>query len=155
MMCAGQPQFRNFLARSSTRFWVGLLLFGLILHAVEAIFLSHHLPDDNEYLKRVAIYVKFGRILSSFAVFALFMRNPLMRDPFPRISHYAFGLHFMHPFIIILISMAELKFIGPAIADFHSWVLPVLAINFLLTFYITFALCLLIGRIKRVEFLVV
>jgi Acyltransferase family len=155
MMCAGQKRLRNFLARSSTGFWVGLLLFGLALHAAEALYLAHRLPVDKTYLLRVANYVKVGRIVSSFAVFGLFMRNPLMRDPFPRISHYAFGLHFLHPFIIILISMAQLKFIGPAIADFKVWVLPMLAINFLLTFYITFALCLLIGRVKRLEFLVV
>jgi surface polysaccharide O-acyltransferase-like enzyme len=155
MMCAGQPRFRHFLVRSSTGFWVGLLVLGLALHAAEAIFLSYRLPQGPMYLRRVANYVKVGRIVEGFAVFALFMRSPLMRDPFPRISHYAFGLHFLHPFIIILISMAELKFMGPAMADFKVWVLPILTLNFLLTFYVTFGLCLLIGRAKRLEFLVV
>jgi hypothetical protein len=30
-----------------------------------------------------------------------------------------------------------------------------LVVNFILTFFITFGLCLLIGRLKRLEFLVV
>ena len=152
MMCAGQPQWRNFLAKSSTTLWVATLLLGLSLHATEALFLLHRRPDD---FARIIAFVKVGRILTAFAVFALFIRRPLMRDPFPRISHYAFGLHFMHPFVIILISLAELKLLGPHIAHFQTYILPILALNLLLTFYITFALCLLIGRAKRLEFLVV
>jgi peptidoglycan/LPS O-acetylase OafA/YrhL len=155
MMCAGQLTWRKFLARSSTRLWIGLLLVGLAMHAAEAIFLSHALPRDGMYLKRVAVYIKLGRILTAIAVFALFIRQPLMRDPFPRISHYAFGLHFMHPFIILVISFCELRFLGQDIAHFHRHPLPVLAVNFVLTCTITFALCLVIGRFKRLEFLVV
>jgi surface polysaccharide O-acyltransferase-like enzyme len=152
MMCAGQEQFRRFLAGSSTAFWVGLLIFGLALHSAEAIFLSQRLPHD---LLRIAVFMKLGRIISGFAVFGLFIRQPLMRDPYPRISHYAFGLHFMHPFIIISITLAELKLFGPAIAHFETWAVPVLAINLLLTLSITFGLCLVVGRFKRLEFLVV
>jgi hypothetical protein len=152
MMCAGQIEWRRFLAHSSTGFWIALLLLGLALHAAEAIFLMKRIPHD---LPRIVALTKVGRILTGFSVFALFIRSPLMRDPYPRVSHYAFGLHFMHPFIIIMISFVELKFLGPSIAHFQSWVIPVLAINLLLTFYITFALCLLIGRFKRLEFLVV
>src|SRR5438552_4425455 len=100
MICAGQPAFRNFLARTSTSFWLALLAFGLVLHATEAVFLAKVLPMDESYLERVALFVKLGRILTGFSVFALFIRLPLMRDPFPRVSHYAFGLHFMHPAII-------------------------------------------------------
>ena len=155
MMCAGQTQFRKFLSGSRTSFWVGLLVGGLALHAAEAIFLAHQLPFDEMYMKRVAVYVKFGRILTAFSLFALFIRSPLMRDPFPRISHYAFGLHFMHPFIILMISLIERRFFGPSIAHFQQWAVPILAINLLLTFYITFTLCLVVGRFKRLEFLVV
>ncbi len=155
MMCAGQTSLRKFLARSPTSLWVGLLIFGLALHAAEAIFLSHQLPSDGMYMKRVAVYVKFGRIVTAFSVFALFIRNPLMRDPFPRISHYAFGLHFMHPFIILMISLIELRLMGPHLAHFQQWAIPVLAVNLLLTFSITFGLCLILGRFKKLEFLVV
>ena len=56
--------------------------------------------DDS--LLRAASLVKLGRIISSFAVFALFMRKPMMRDPFPKVSHHAFGIHFMHPAITSL-----------------------------------------------------
>jgi surface polysaccharide O-acyltransferase-like enzyme len=155
MMCAGQLAWRKFVAHSSASFWVGLLILGLSLHAVEALFLSRVLPQDGMYLKRVAVYVKLGRVVTSFAVFGLFIRQPLMRDPFPRVSHYAFGLHFMHPFIILAISFCELEFFGADLAHFRHHALPVLAINLLLTFTITFALCLVIGRFKRLEFLVV
>ena len=155
MMCAGQTQFRKFLAGSSTSLWVALLVGGLALHAAEAIYLSHVLPSDEMYMKRVAVYVKFGRILTAFSLFALFIRSPLMRDPFPRISHYAFGLHFMHPFVILMISLIELRYFGTSIAHFQHWAIPVLAVNLTLTFCITFALCLVLGRFKKLEFLVV
>ena len=39
-----------------------------------------------------------------------------MKNPFPKFSHYAFGLHFMHPFIILMLSFAELKLLGPSLA---------------------------------------
>src|SRR5260370_35264679 len=88
MMCAGQQAWRKTLAHSTTAFWVGLLVFGLALHAAEAIFLASKRPED---LLRIAVFVKFGRIITGFAVFALFLRCPLMRDPVPRVSYYASG----------------------------------------------------------------
>ena len=156
MMCAGQKQFRQFLADSSTGFWVTLLVFGLALHAVEAIGLARILPlGKDDSLLRAASLVKMGRIISSFAVFALFMRRPMMRDPFPKVSHHAFGIHFMHPAVIIALTLLELKLLGPTIAHYQAWVFPMLAVNYLLTFWITFGLCLIVGRFKRLEFLVV
>ena len=155
MMCAGQTALRKFMAGSPAPLWIGLLLFGLVLHAAEAIFLAHHLPSDGMYMKRVAVYVKFGRVVTAFSLFALFIRSPLMRDPFPRISHYAFGLHFMHPFVILMISLIELRFLGSSIAHFQHAAIPLLALNLILTFGITFTLCLIIGRFKKLEFLVV
>ena len=88
-------------------------------------------------------------------MFALFIRSPLMRDPLPRVSHYAFGLHFMHPFIIIVLTLIEMKLLGSAAAHFERFALPLLAVNLVLTLAITFGLCLAIGRFKRLEFLVV
>jgi hypothetical protein len=155
MICAGQTAFRKFLARTSTPFWCAMVIAGLTLHATEAIFLAKVLPMNESYLMRVALFVKLGRIVTGFSVFALFIRLPLMRDPFPRVSHYAFGLHFMHPAIILLLSLIELKLFGPAIVDYHRFVVPVIAINLLLTLSITFGLCLVVGRFKRLEFLVV
>ena len=110
---------------------------------------------NDTYMRQVALFVKLGRIVTGFAVFALFIRLPLMRDPFPRVSHYAFGLHFMHPSIILLLSLIELKLFGPMITEYRQFVLPVLVINLALTLTITFCLCLLVGRFKRLEFLVV
>jgi hypothetical protein len=78
-----------------------------------------------------------------------------MRDPFPRVSHYAFGLHFMHPAVIIALTLIEARLFGSAVADWRAWIVPVLAVNLALTFFITFALCLVVGRFKRLEFLVV
>jgi surface polysaccharide O-acyltransferase-like enzyme len=152
MMCAGQKAFRNFLAHSPTSFWIGLLIFSLALHAAEALFLAHKIPAD---LMRIAVFVKTGRILSGFAVFALFIRSPLMRDPLPRVSHYAFGLHFMHPSIIIVLTLVELKLFGPSVIHFERFAVPLLAVNLVLTISITFCLCLVVGRFKRLEFLVV
>jgi len=96
-----------------------------------------------------------GRFFTAVPIFILILRHPLMKDPFPKVSHYAFGLHFMHPAIIIGLTIFEAQFMGPKIADWQAWVVPVLALNFVLTFFITFGLCLLIGRFKRLEFLVV
>jgi peptidoglycan/LPS O-acetylase OafA/YrhL len=156
MMCAGQKQFRQFLVKSSTGFWVALLVFGLVLHAMEANWLFRVLPmGKDDSLLRAASLVKLGRILSSFAVFALFMRQPMMRDPFPKVSHHAFGIHFMHPAIIIALTLVELRFFGPQVAHFQSWAPLTLAINFVLAFWITFGLCLVVSRSKRLEFLVV
>jgi peptidoglycan/LPS O-acetylase OafA/YrhL len=152
MMCAGQKGFRSFLAHTPTWLWVGLLVVGLGLHAGEAIFLAHRIPED---LLRIAVFMKVGRIVSGFAVFALFIRSPLMRDPMPRVSHYAFGLHFMHPFIILVLTLIEMKLFGAAVAGFEKWIVPVLVVNLVLTLVITFNLCLVIGRFKRLEFLVV
>lgn len=155
MVCAGQTSFRHFVAHRSDAFWWGLLILGLALHAAEAIGLAHWLPAKHpEYVLRVAVLVKTGRILSGFAVFALFLRKPLMRDPFPRVSHYAFGLHFMHPAIILLLTLIEIK-LFPGVAHWQTHVVAGLTINLILTFSITFCLCLLIGRFKKLEFLVV
>src|SRR5437764_10677277 len=101
---------------------------------------------NDTYMRQVALFVKLCRIVTGFAVFALFIRCPLMRDPFPRVSHYAFGLHFMHPSIILLLSLIELKLFGATIIHFQRFALAVLAINLLLTLSITFGLCLIIGR---------
>jgi peptidoglycan/LPS O-acetylase OafA/YrhL len=152
MMCAGQKGFREFLANTPTRLWVALMVIGLGLHAGEAIFLAHRIPED---LLRIGVFMKVGRILSGFAVFALFIRSPLMRDPWPRVSHYAFGLHFMHPFIILVLTLIEMKLFGAAVAGFEKWIVPVLVVNLVLTLVITFNLCLVIGRFKKLEFLVV
>jgi peptidoglycan/LPS O-acetylase OafA/YrhL len=154
MMCAGQRPFRQFVAHRSDSFWWGLLILGLALHAAEAIGLAHWLSHGTEYELRVAVLVKTGRILSGCAVFCLFLRKPLMRDPFPRVSHYAFGLHFMHPAIITLLTLIELK-LFPGVAQWQTHVIAGLTINLVLTFGITFCLCLLIGRFKKLEFLVV
>ena len=61
----------------------------------------------------------------------------------------------MHPAVIIGLLIVEAKVFGPAVANWDKWVLPMIAINLVLTFFITFALCLLVGRFKRLEFLVV
>jgi hypothetical protein len=152
MMCAGQLVWRHFIAKTPTAFWVALLGFSLALHAGEAIFLAHRIPED---LLRIAVFVKFGRILSGMAVFVLFIRQPLMKDPWPKVSHYAFGLHFMHPAVITALLLAELKLLGPAYLHWEKMPVPMLAVNLLLTFTITFGLCLLVGRFKKLEFLVV
>jgi hypothetical protein len=61
----------------------------------------------------------------------------------------------MHPAVIIALTICEARLLGPRVGDWEVWVLPILAINLVLTLLITFALCLLIGRFKRLEFLVV
>jgi peptidoglycan/LPS O-acetylase OafA/YrhL len=155
MMCAGQLAWRHFLARTPNGLWVGLIVAGLALHAFEAIWLAKHLPGNGEYVKRVAVFMKCGRILSGIAVFAWFIRQPLMKDRWPRVSHYAFGLHFMHPAVITALLLAELKLLGPAYLHWEKMVVPMLAVNLLLTFGITFGLCLVVGRFKKLEFLVV
>jgi surface polysaccharide O-acyltransferase-like enzyme len=149
MMCAGQKPWRRFVAHTPTGLWVGLLVLGLIVHVVETLAL---LPHD--YLMALN-GLKVGRFLTALPIFVLFLRYPLMKDPFPKVSHHAFGLHFMHPAIIIGLTIVEMKLFGNAVANWQAWVLPILVVNFILTFFITFALCLLIGRVKRLEFLVV
>jgi hypothetical protein len=149
MMCAGQKPWRQFIAHTPSALWVALLVFGLALHVVETLAL---LPHD--YLMALN-GLKVGRFLTALPIFVLFLRHPLMKDPFPKVSHHAFGLHFMHPAIIIGLTIAEMKLFGDPVANWQAWVEPILAMNFILTFFITFALCLLIGRFKRLEFLVV
>ena len=158
MMCAGQPQWRRFIAHTNRNFWISILVVGLLLHGLEAIYLQQQnqfLPAAMRDFARVIAYIKVGRILTAFAVFVLFLRHPLMRDPMPKVSHYAFGLHFLHPFIIILITLTEQKILGPGISSFQSYAVALLTINLVLTLSITFGLCLIIGRIKPVQFLVV
>jgi hypothetical protein len=76
-------------------------------------------------------------------------------DPFSKVSHHAFGLHFMHPAVIIGLTLIEQKRFGESVANWQTMILPILALNLVLTFAITFALCLVIGRVKRLEVLVV
>jgi peptidoglycan/LPS O-acetylase OafA/YrhL len=154
MMCAGQKRWRRFIAHSPTSLWVYLLLFGLVLHIAETLFFLDKGTTSHAWDQALA-GLKVGRFVSAVPIFVLILRHPLMKDPFPKVSHYAFGLHFMHPAIIIGLTIIQAKLFGPAIADWRAWVVPILALNFALTFFITFSLCLLIGRFKRLEFLVV
>jgi surface polysaccharide O-acyltransferase-like enzyme len=154
MMCAGQKPWRNFIAKTPTSLWVALLIFGLALHIAETLILLDRGTTPASWDQALA-GLKVGRFLTALPIFVLFLRSPLMKDPMPKVSHHAFGLHFMHPAIIIGLTILESKLLSPAIADWQSLVLPLLIVNFILTFFITFALCLLIGRFKRLEFLVV
>jgi peptidoglycan/LPS O-acetylase OafA/YrhL len=154
MMSAGQKRWREFIAHSPTSLWVCLLIFGLVLHVAETLCFLEYGTTREAWLQALA-GLKVGRFFSAVPIFVLILRYPLMKDPFPRVSHYAFGLHFMHPAIIIGLTIAEAQFMGPKIADWQAWVVPILALNFMLTFFITFGLCLVIGRFKRLEFLVV
>lgn len=157
MMCAGQISWRRFIARTPTSLWVGILIVGIALHILETLAI---LP--RQWLLALA-WPKVGRFLTAVPVFVLFLRSPLMKDPFPRVSHHAFGLHFMHPAIIIGLTIVEgyLLRIGPhglwpETMSWHPLALTgLLVVNFILTFWITFGLCLLVGRSKRLEFLVV
>jgi hypothetical protein len=107
--------------------------------------------------------LKIGRFLTAVPVFVLFLRSPLMRDPFPRVSKHAFGLHFMHPIVIIALTLIEAKLLGYPPLKFWegvgAWqpmvVTGLLVLNVALTFSITFGLCLLVARVKWLEFLVV
>jgi len=155
MMCAGQRRWRHFIAHTPTAFWVAMLVGGLALHVVETLVLLDRGTTDDAWGQALA-GLKVGRFCSALAIFVLILRNPLMRDPFPRVSHYAFGLHFMHPAVIIGLTIAELNLLGEGATGWPtSWVVPLLAVNFAMTFFVTFSLCLLIGRFKRLEFLVV
>lgn len=149
MMCAGQRALRNFIVHTPGWFWVAGVALGIALHAGESVYLLPH-----GYTEALT-FLKIGRMLTAFCIFALVIRHPFMRDPFPRVSHYAFGLHFMHPAVILALSMLELRFFGAGVHEWRIYVLPMLAINLLLTFSVTFVLCLLVGRFKRLEFLVV
>lgn len=131
-----------------------MLVFGLLLHVVETLILLDRGTTENAWGQALA-GLKVGRFVTALPIFVLFLRHPLMKDPLPKVSHHAFGLHFMHPAIIIGLTIAEMKLFGDAVANWQAWVLPILVVNFILTFFITFALCLLIGRYKRLEFLVV
>jgi hypothetical protein len=99
--------------------------------------------------------LKVGRFLTAVPIFVLFLRHPLMRDRLPRVSHHAFGLHFMHPAVIIGLTIVEAKLLGTGVAEWEVGVLPILLVNLVLTLGITFLLCLVVGRFKRLEFLVV
>jgi peptidoglycan/LPS O-acetylase OafA/YrhL len=156
MMSAGQKRWRTFIAHTPTKFWIAMLIGGLALHIIETLVLLDRGTTDASWGQALA-GLKVGRFLSAIAIFVLFLRHPLMKDPFPKVSHHAFGLHFMHPAIIIALTIIESKLLGrtSAIIHWEAWVLPLLALNFILTFVITFSLCLLIGRFKKLEFLVV
>jgi len=154
MMSAGQRQWREFIAKTPTSLWIGLLIFGLALHIAETLLFLDRGTTGDAWDQALA-GLKVGRFVTAVPIFVLILRHPLMKDPFPKVSHYAFGLHFMHPAIIIGLTIVEAKFMGGAATNWQAWVLPILALNFVLTFFITFSLCLLIGRFKRLEFLVV
>lgn len=169
MMCAGQKSFRQFIARSPVWVWVAILGLGLAMHSLESQYLLQFRSQDafqkslaqamnmdfvSAYHRALAL-LKPGRLLTGAAVFILVIRHPLMRDPFPMVSHYAFGLHFLHPAIILGLRIVELKLLGPAVGGWEIYVVPMLALNLLLTLCITFCLCRIIGRYKQLEFLVV
>lgn len=161
MMSAGQHAWRQWIARTPARLWVGILVAGLILHVAETLWLLHlsetaasKSMQDHRWLIALS-GLKPGRFISSIAIFVLFIRSPLMKDPFPKVSHHAFGLHFMHPAIILALALIETRLFSAALWEQTTWVLPLLALNFALTFFITFSLCLVIGRFKPLEFLVV
>jgi len=157
MISAGQRSWREFITHTPTRLWVGLMVFGLALHLVETQLI---LPYDWH---TALSGLKIGRFITAVPLFVLFLRLPLMRDPFPRVSKHAFGLHFMHPIIIIGLTIVEAKLLGYGPLDLWNlasgWtpamVAGLLAVNLILTFYITFGLCLLVSRVKWLEFLVV
>ena len=153
-MCAGESRWRNFIAHSPTSLWVGLLVFGLALHVAETLFILDRGTSDASWGQALA-GLKVGRFVSAVPIFVLILRYPLMRDPLPKVSHHAFGLHFMHPAIIIALTIIESRLFGGRLTNWDTFVLPLLAINLALTLVITLALCLLISRFKRLEFLVV
>jgi peptidoglycan/LPS O-acetylase OafA/YrhL len=154
MMSAGQKRWRNFIAHTPTGYWVGMLIVGLVLHVIETLVLLDRGTTTQAWPQALA-GLKVGRFVSALAIFVLILRHPLMKDPFPKVSHHAFGLHFMHPAIIIALTIVEAKWLNPSVTQWEAWVVPILAMNFVLTFVITFSLCLIIGRFKRLEFLVV
>jgi hypothetical protein len=154
MMCAGQARWRNFITHTPTSLWVGLLIFGLALHVAETLFLLDRGASEASWGQALA-GLKVGRFVSAVPIFVLILRHPLMKDPLPRVSHHAFGLHFMHPAVIIGLTIVQSRLFGGRLAEWDTLVLPLLAINLALTLLITFSLCLLISRFKRLEFLVV
>ncbi|HYE17820.1 MAG TPA: acyltransferase [Tepidisphaeraceae bacterium] len=170
-MCAGQIQWRKFITHTPTALWVGLLIFGVALHVVETIAMLNYGapatvaagPLDESRWQQALSGLKIGRFLTAVPVFVLFLRSPLMRNPFPRVSKHAFGLHFMHPIIIIALTLIEAKLLGHAPLGFWhavgAWqpllITGLLILNVALTFFITFGLCLLVARVKFLEFLVV
>lgn len=154
MMSAGQSRWRSFITHTPTSLWVGLLIFGLALHVAETLFLLDRGTSEASWAQALA-GLKVGRFVSAVPIFVLILRHPLMKDPLPKVSHHAFGLHFMHPAVIIGLTIVESRLFGGRLTNWDTCVLPLLAINLVLTLVITFALCLVIGRFKRLEFLVV
>jgi surface polysaccharide O-acyltransferase-like enzyme len=154
MMCAGQRSWREFITHTPTSLWVTLLVAGLALHVAETLLFLNRGTTDAAWGQALA-GLKVGRFLSAVPIFVLFLRHPLMKDPLPTVSHHAFGLHFMHPAVIIALTILQTHLFGGRFANWETWVLPLLAINLVLTLTITYALCRLIGRFKRLEFLVV
>jgi peptidoglycan/LPS O-acetylase OafA/YrhL len=154
MMSAGQARWRNFITHTPTSLWVGLVIFGLALHIAETLFMLNRGTSEASWGQALA-GLKVGRFVSAVPIFVLILRHPLMKDPLPRVSHHAFGLHFMHPAIIIALTIVETRLFGDRLGNWDTFVLPLLAINLALTLLITLALCLVIGRFKRLEFLVV
>ncbi len=149
MMFAGQVPWRRWLAHTPLWTLWGLLTFGIILHVIEAFLAMNY---NYEY---ALLWLKAGQLITGIAMFALILRHPLMRNRFPLISHHAFGLHFMHPLIILALFLLERRFLGDAIADWHVYSVPMIVLNFLVVFSITFGLCRLISRVRSLEFLVV
>jgi surface polysaccharide O-acyltransferase-like enzyme len=161
MMCAGQRRWREFICRTPGGFWVGMLVVGLAMHVAETLIMLNWGTTDRAWGQALA-GLKVGRFVTAVPIFVLILRHPLMKDPLPRVSHYAFGLHFMHPAIIISLTLVEGRLLGTgamglwdAAGRWGGGLVALLAVNFLLTFFITFGLCLVIGRFKRLEFLVV
>ncbi len=149
MMFAGQLRWREIVLNHSDRFWCGVLVAGIALHVIETLAV---LPGS--YFM-AAGGLKIGRIITAIGVFALIYRHPFMKDPLPYLSRYAFGMHFMHPAVLLMLCLAETSIFGATIGDWRAYVVPMLAINLALTMGITYALCLLISRSNRLEFLVV
>ncbi|MEZ0267334.1 MAG: acyltransferase, partial [Phycisphaerae bacterium] len=113
MMSAGQFQWRKIITHTPTSLWVGLLILGVALHVFETMFILHNgypaspqpsAVNEPQWMQALS-GLKVGRFLTAVPVFILFLRSPLMRDPFPRVSKHAFGLHFMHPIIIIALTL--------------------------------------------------
>jgi peptidoglycan/LPS O-acetylase OafA/YrhL len=161
MMCAGQRRWREFIAKTPTSLWVGMLVLGLAMHVAETLIILNYGTTDAAFGQALA-GLKVGRFVSAVPIFVLILRHPLMKDPMPRVSHYAFGLHFMHPAIIVGLTIVEGRLLGmgpmnlwDVVGGWGAGLFALLIVNFVLTFFITFGLCLLIGRVQRLEFLVV
>jgi peptidoglycan/LPS O-acetylase OafA/YrhL len=154
MMSAGQPRWREWIVRRPTSFWVGMAAFGVALHVAETLVMLNFGTTDSAWVQALA-GCKVGRFVTAVPIFVLFLRRPLMRDPFPTVSHYAFGLHFMHPAVIIGLLIVQAKVLPASVASWEAWVVPMLVVNLVLTLAITYGLCLVVGRVKRLQFLVV